>query len=131
LISRDTAAKVPQIAEFVKDAKAKGGKYVIPLVVYDLPDRDCAAYASNGEYSVASGGLDNYKKYIDAVKKEIVAAGDQKFVLVIGMNISRPRSYSFTSKIQLLIVNTEPDSLANLITNMVRPLAFFLRACIY
>jgi cellulose 1,4-beta-cellobiosidase len=65
-------------------------------VVYDLPDRDCSAYASNGEYAVANGGLEKYKAYIDAIKKQITAAGSQKFVLVI-----------------------EPDSLANLVTNMV------------
>lgn len=77
-------ARVPQIAEFVKDAKAKGGNYIIPLVVYDLPNRDCAALASNGEYSVKDGGAEKYKAYIELIKKHITAAPDQKFVLVWG-----------------------------------------------
>lgn len=69
----------------MKDAKAKGGNYVIPLVVYDLPNRDCAALASNGEFLVKDGGPAKYKEYIASVKKEIQAAPDQKFVLVWGM----------------------------------------------
>ena len=28
---------------------------VLTLVIYDLPDRDCAALASNGELSIAGG----------------------------------------------------------------------------
>jgi cellulose 1,4-beta-cellobiosidase len=78
-------AKVPKIAEFVADVKKKGGNQVIPLVVYDLPERDCSALASNGELSLADGGEAKYKDYIAAIKKEIVAAGTaQKFILVIG-----------------------------------------------
>jgi cellulose 1,4-beta-cellobiosidase len=65
------------------------------FVVYDLPDRDCAALASNGEYSIANGGVANYKKYIDAIKALLVTYSDVKVILVI-----------------------EPDSLANLVTNM-------------
>ncbi|KAF2670881.1 Eurofung [Microthyrium microscopicum] len=91
----DKLERVPEIANFVADAKKMGGNVVIPLVVYDLPNRDCAALASNGEYSVKDGGAEKYKGYIKAVKDQIVAAGSQKFVLV-----------------------WEPDSLANLVTNM-------------
>jgi hypothetical protein len=40
----DTANKVPTIAEFAKDVKSKGGNHVIPLVVYDLPNRDCVQH---------------------------------------------------------------------------------------
>lgn len=29
------------------------------FVVYDLPDRDCAAAASNGEYTIADNGVAN------------------------------------------------------------------------
>lgn len=35
--------------------------YAALFVVYDLPDRDCAAAASNGEYTVADNGLENCK----------------------------------------------------------------------
>ena len=43
------------------------------LVVYDLPDRDCSALASNGELSSANNGIAMYKaQYIDRIA-EIVA----------------------------------------------------------
>src|ERR1700761_5907095 len=61
-IIRDTMSKVPKIAEFVEDAKKQGGNVAIPLVVYDLPDRDCSALASNGELSIAGGGESKYKE---------------------------------------------------------------------
>ena len=34
--------------------------YAGVFVVYDLADRGCAAAASNGEYSIANGGVANY-----------------------------------------------------------------------
>jgi cellulose 1,4-beta-cellobiosidase len=76
---------VPKIAEFVADVKKKGGNWVIPLVVYDLPNRDCAAYASNGEYSVSDPNhVQQYQKYINDIKAQIQAAGNIKFVIVYG-----------------------------------------------
>lgn len=65
------------------------------FVVYDLPDRDCAAAASNGEYSIADGGVAKYKTYIDNIKTQLQDYPDTSVVLVI-----------------------EPDSLANLVTNL-------------
>lgn len=81
------------LADIAK-ANAAGGNYAGQFVVYDLPDRDCAALASNGEYSIANGGVAKYKAYIDAIVK----------VLNKYPNIRK-----------LLVV--EPDSLANLVTN--------------
>lgn len=54
------------------------------FVVYDLPDRDCAALASNGEYSIANGGEAKYKAYIDSIKTILVKHSKTKVVLVIG-----------------------------------------------
>lgn len=54
------------------------------FVVYDLPDRDCAALASNGEFSIANGGVANYYKYIDSIKALLVTYSDVKVILVIG-----------------------------------------------
>lgn len=54
------------------------------FVVYDLPDRDCAALASNGEYSIANGGEAKYKAYIDSIKTILVKHSRTKVVLVIG-----------------------------------------------
>jgi cellulose 1,4-beta-cellobiosidase len=40
----------------------------IELVVYDLPGRDCAALASNGELPATTAGLDTYEhSYIDPI----------------------------------------------------------------
>ncbi|RPA90413.1 cellulase [Choiromyces venosus 120613-1] len=68
----------------------------IGLVVSDLPHRDCAALASNGELSIADGGLARYKtEYIDAYRTELLEYPNVNVVLVI-----------------------EPDSLPNLVTNI-------------
>jgi cellulose 1,4-beta-cellobiosidase len=55
----DTRAKVPSIETYAADVQrqnAAGANLVLPLVVYDLLDRDCAALASNGELSIANNG---------------------------------------------------------------------------
>ncbi|KAJ5185683.1 1 4-beta cellobiohydrolase [Penicillium cf. griseofulvum] len=99
----DTAAKVPTMGEFLADIKAKNAAGASPpiagqFVVYDLPDRDCAALASNGEYSIVDGGVAKYKAYIDSIRKILVEYSDIQTILVV-----------------------EPDSLANLVTNMNVP----------
>lgn len=68
------------------------------FVVYDLPERDCAAAASNGELSLANNGLALYRQYIDSIRAKLIEYSDIKVILVI-----------------------EPDSLANLVTNLNVP----------
>lgn len=82
---------------YLTTVRASGAKNVIvPFVVYDLPDRDCAAAASNGELSIANGGAALYKtEYIDVIRATLLDFSDIPIVLVI-----------------------EPDSLANMVTNM-------------
>ena len=58
---------------YLADIKAKNAAGASPpimgaFVVYDLPNRDCAALASNGELQVADDGLNKYKKYIDGMQ---------------------------------------------------------------
>lgn len=85
------------LIEALAQQKAKGGAMTITFVVYDLPDRDCAAAASNGELSAANGGMAKYKtQYIDRLYA-IFAKDAYKSL-----------------RITLVI---EPDSLPNLITN--------------
>ncbi|KAI1827533.1 carbohydrate-binding module family 1 [Xylaria intraflava] len=91
----DTADKVPQMESTMSDIKAAGGNNAGLFVVYDLPDRDCSAAASNGEYSIADGGVDKYKAYIDSIVAVLQEYSDVKVILVV-----------------------EPDSLANLVTNL-------------
>ncbi len=58
--------------------------YLGTFVVYDLPDRDCAAAASNGEYSIANNGVANYFAYIDSIVAVVKKYPTTKVVFVIG-----------------------------------------------
>jgi cellulose 1,4-beta-cellobiosidase len=74
------------------------GANLIGIVIYDLPNRDCSALASNGELLIANGGSARYKtEYID----------------VIYSVISQPK-YSGLRIVAVI----EPDSLPNLVTNL-------------
>jgi len=85
-------------AAVAQDAANGNASVVITIVVYDLPNRDCAALASNGELKVANNGLNMYKtQYIDAI-----------------MAVLNQAKYS-NLRIAAII---EPDSLPNLVTNL-------------
>ena len=97
----DTAAKVPTVDTYLADIKAKNAAGASPpiigaFVVYDLPNRDCAALASNGEYTVANDGVNKYKAYIDSIAAILKKYPDVPVSLVIGkpekkgLNTSRP-----------------------------------------
>ncbi|MFC6594789.1 glycoside hydrolase family 6 protein [Kitasatospora paranensis] len=77
------------------DAAVAQGANLVQLVIYDLPGRDCAALASNGELGATE--IDKYKtQYIDPIAA-----------------ILADPAYA-----NLRIVNViEPDSLPNLVTN--------------
>lgn len=96
--------------------QAKAGQpIVVTLVIYDLPDRDCAALASNGELSIAANpptqpldGLTTYNtQYID----------------VIAGILSNPKY----ANIRFALV-IEPDSLPNLVTNAGK--SFTIQNCV-
>lgn len=76
----DSVSKIPDLTTLLSQADALGKstntKQLVQIVVYDLPDRDCAAKASNGEFSIANNGQANYQTYIDG----IVSAVKRKFV---------------------------------------------------
>ncbi|MBO0783490.1 MAG: glycoside hydrolase family 6 protein, partial [Ktedonobacteraceae bacterium] len=85
-------------AALAQDAANGSSPVVITIVVYDLPNRDCAALASNGELLVAQDGLNKYKtQYIDPIVATLSQA-----------------KYS-NLRIAAII---EPDSLPNLVTNL-------------
>lgn len=74
---------------------------VAQFVVYDLPGRDCAALASNGEIPLTAAGLTQYKtQYIDA----------------IAAIMSQPQYAGIR-----IVTVIEPDSLPNLVTNLSTP----------
>ncbi|TQK51353.1 cellulase/cellobiase CelA1 [Streptomyces sp. SLBN-118] len=78
--------------------KKDGRPLTATFVVYDLPGRDCAALASNGELPLTQAGLDRYKSdYIDAISDVFK---DPKYADI---------------RITTVI---EPDGLPNLVTNV-------------
>jgi cellulose 1,4-beta-cellobiosidase len=95
----DQVAKVPDLGTYLAAAQtlqnSSGQKYIVQIVVYDLPDRDCAAAASNGEFTIANNGQADYFNYIDQIVAQIKLYPNVRVVAVI-----------------------EPDSLANLVTNL-------------
>lgn len=57
----DTIANIDRLEPAISDVPCDS---ILGVVVYDLPGRDCAAKASNGELAV--GEVDRYKtEYID------------------------------------------------------------------
>jgi cellulose 1,4-beta-cellobiosidase len=86
----DTIANIAKIEPAVAECPCED---ILGLVIYDLPGRDCAAKASNGELKV--GEISRYKsEYIDPIVKLLKKHSNTAFALVI-----------------------EPDSLPNLVTN--------------
>jgi len=70
---------------------------IVPIVIYDLPDRDCAALASNGELSISNNGLQYYEQdYINPIA-QILSDYENSNIRVVAV--------------------IEPDSLPNLVTN--------------
>lgn len=89
----DTRSKVPLMADYLAQIRKENQAGASPpkaglFVVYDLPDRDCAAAASNGEFSIADGGVAKYKEYIDAIAELVEAYPDVRMPLIIGKSMS-------------------------------------------
>jgi len=83
------------------DATLSQGANLFMFVVYDLPNRDCAALASNGELRISENGFQRYQdEYIAAIVEIISdpAYADLRIVAII-----------------------EVDSLPNLVTNLDEP----------
>ncbi len=88
------------LGEAKKQQDASGKPTVTVVVVYDLPNRDCAAAASGGELKVSQNGEARYmNEYIDPITAIFKAHADQPIVVIL-----------------------EPDSLGNLATNMALPM---------
>ncbi|KAF9443221.1 glycoside hydrolase family 6 protein [Macrolepiota fuliginosa MF-IS2] len=87
-----------QLTEAVRKQSATGAKYIFPFVIYNLPDRDCSAAASAGEFSVANQGEQLYRQFVDRITSIVQAhsKADQhlQFAIIV-----------------------EPDSIGNIVTN--------------
>jgi cellulose 1,4-beta-cellobiosidase len=89
----------PTLDDALKQEAAGKGPVVPVFVVYDLPNRDCAAEGSRGELSVDKGGEALYQsQFIDPIAAAFAAHPSQKIVVIL-----------------------EPDSLPNLVTNAELP----------
>ncbi|KAF8884063.1 cellulase [Gymnopilus junonius] len=92
-------SSVPLLSQYLGNASAmqqsSGQEVLVQIVIYDLPDRDCAAAASNGEFSISDNGQANYFNYINQIVTIIQQFPDVHIIAVI-----------------------EPDSLANMVTNL-------------
>jgi cellulose 1,4-beta-cellobiosidase len=99
----DSVAKVAKVPSWLDEAKkqqiANGRPTALMLVLYDLPNRDCAANSSEGELRVEKNGEARYRnEFIDPLAALFQSHADQPIVVIL-----------------------EPDSLANLATNMGLP----------
>lgn len=77
------------------------GANLFTVVVYDLPNRDCNALASNGELLIANDGFNRYKNEYITPLVNILAKDKFKNIRIIAI--------------------IEPDSLPNLVTNLNVP----------
>lgn len=80
------------------DAALDQGANLIKVVIYDLPNRDCFALASNGELLMAQNGYNRYVNEYIAPIVEIFSDPAYKNIRIIAV--------------------IEPDSLPNLVTNI-------------
>ncbi|HEX6194592.1 MAG TPA: glycoside hydrolase family 6 protein [Jiangellaceae bacterium] len=84
-----------------QDAANGSTPTVFQVVIYDLPNRDCAALASNGELRISENGFEIYREdYVD----------------VIDEILSRPEYANLR-----IVAVIEVDSLPNLVTNLDEP----------
>ena len=95
----DSIASIAGVGRTLDEALARqtrtGRPVVTVLVVYDLPERDCAASASAGELTTAAGGEARYESGVHrAAGGQLRAHASQRVAIVV-----------------------EPDSLANIATN--------------
>lgn len=93
-------AELPaRLEEVVARAKSTGRSQLPVLVVYNLPNRDCSAKSSAGELSIDADGERRYRsEFIDPIAAAVAAHPDQRVAVIL-----------------------EPDSLANLVTNLGIP----------
>jgi len=96
IVMNSFVEKIPKVLAAAEKQAAAGDKPILSaFVVYNLPNRDCAAKASTGELSVENGGAEKYKtEFIDKIAAEFAKYPKQRIVVFL-----------------------EPDSLPNMVTN--------------
>ena len=98
----DSIAAVAKLQPYLDLARASAKRQArsvsVAIVVYDLPERDCNAKASNGELTLDQDGLNKYRGYIDQVASITAMYPDLQIAAIV-----------------------EPDSLPNIVTNLDNP----------
>jgi cellulose 1,4-beta-cellobiosidase len=99
----DSIAKASSVSRDLDAAFAeqtrRGTPIVAAFVIYDLPERDCSARASAGELTASNEGEARYEsEFVDRIASQFRAHASQRIVAVV-----------------------EPDSLANIATNLDVP----------
>jgi cellulose 1,4-beta-cellobiosidase len=90
---------VPKALEAALAQQKREGQPVLTVfTVYDLPQRDCSAVASNGELGLDGGETRYQREFIDRIAVAFKGHPKQRIVVIV-----------------------EPDSLANLATNLSVP----------
>jgi cellulose 1,4-beta-cellobiosidase len=84
---------------------------VVQLVIYDLPGRDCAALASNGELSIAGG--DTPRGYTTPLTGTGIQEYENDYITPIYNILAQ---YKTNPNIRFVLV-IEDDSLPNIVTN--------------
>jgi len=115
VMSKLTGTSTNTLEGILADAASYDTPPLVVLIVYDLPNRDCHAKASNGEiccYSNADGTCD-YNKQGDC--KEGLEIYSSKYIDPFAEILSR-----FHTKVPIVVI-IEPDSLPNLATNLDDP----------
>lgn len=99
LDSLEKAHRVPRDLDAALALQTQGGQPVVPVfVLYDLPGRDCSAVASAGELALGAGEGRYRTEFIDPLAAAFRRHPDQRIVAIV-----------------------EPDSLANVATNLDNP----------
>jgi cellulose 1,4-beta-cellobiosidase len=88
------------LADYLDDALRQQAN-LVTLVLYDLPNRDCAALASSGELLLSNNGFARYQ---------------QEYITPIAHILARPKYRALR-----IVAVIEPDSLPNLVTNLAVP----------
>jgi cellulose 1,4-beta-cellobiosidase len=99
IVMNSFVEKVPKVLDAAAKQSGSDGKPILSaFVVYNLPNRDCAAKASSGELTVDNGGEQRYKtEFIDKIAAQFAKYPKQRIVVFL-----------------------EPDSLPNLVTNLTQ-----------
>lgn len=103
----------------LKDAATRPTPPVVTFMVYDLPNRDCHAKASNGEVCCGAKKPEGNCEYLDDAASGTCDKGlaeyTNEYIDPLAVTVKE-----YCGKVPMVLV-VEPDSLPNLVTNLDDP----------